>query len=35
MSKKNLSEKEILKGITPNTAHTDGLAKVSLDEVGL
>ncbi|CAK2508283.1 hypothetical protein AB4251_08680 [Vibrio lentus] len=35
MSKKKLSEKELLKGITSNTAHTDGLATVSLDEVGL
>jgi len=35
MSKKKLSEKELLKGITPNTAHADGLATVSLDEVGL
>ncbi|MEZ8855289.1 MULTISPECIES: hypothetical protein [Vibrio] len=35
MSKKKLSEKELLKGITPETAHADGLATVSLDEVGL
>lgn len=35
MSKKKLSEKELLKGITPNTAHADRLATVSLDEVGL
>lgn len=35
MSKKKLSEKELLKGITPKTAHADGLATVSLDEVGL
>ncbi|MFA0563240.1 hypothetical protein AB4559_05850 [Vibrio sp. 10N.222.51.C8] len=35
MSKKKLSEKELLKDITPNTAHADALATVSLDEVGL
>ncbi|MEZ8192601.1 hypothetical protein [Vibrio sp. 1F279] len=35
MSKKKLSEKKLLKGITPKTAHADGLATVSLDEVGL
>ncbi|WP_439146158.1 hypothetical protein [Vibrio sp.] len=35
MSKKRLSEKELLEGMTPHTAHSDGLATVSLDEVGL
>ncbi|MEZ9577945.1 MULTISPECIES: hypothetical protein [unclassified Vibrio] len=35
MRKKKLSEKELLEGITPNTAHADGLATVSLNEVGL
>ncbi|MFI3275705.1 hypothetical protein [Vibrio sp.] len=35
MSKKRLSEKELLKGVTPDTAHADELAIVSLDEVGL
>ncbi|MEZ9869546.1 MULTISPECIES: hypothetical protein [Vibrio] len=28
MSKKKLSEKELLKGITPETAHADGLEKL-------
>ncbi|MFA0056403.1 hypothetical protein [Vibrio echinoideorum] len=35
MSKKRLSEKELLDGITPDTAHADELATVSLDELGL
>ncbi|USD61309.1 hypothetical protein J4N45_04890 [Vibrio sp. SCSIO 43140] len=35
MSKKRLSEKELVKGITPHTAHRDELAKVTLDELGL
>ena len=35
MSKKRLSEKELLDGITPNTAHADELATVSWDELGL
>lgn len=35
MSKKRLSEKELLDGITPDTAHTDELATGSWDELGL
>ena len=35
MSKKRLSEKELLKGITPDTAHADELATVTWDELGL
>ena len=35
MSKKGLSEKELLRGINPDTAHADGLATVSWDELGL
>ncbi|WP_447062509.1 hypothetical protein [Vibrio alginolyticus] len=35
MSKKRLSEKELLDGITPDTAHADELATVSWDELGL
>ena len=35
MSKKRLSEKELLEGITADTAHTDELATVSWDELGL
>nr|WP_241907137.1 hypothetical protein [Vibrio lentus] len=35
MSKKRLSEKELLKGITPDTTHADELATVSWDELGL
>lgn len=35
MSKKRLSEKELLDGITPYTAHADELATVSWDELGL
>ncbi|MEI8657046.1 hypothetical protein [Vibrio sp. Hal054] len=35
MSKKRLSEKELVEGITPYTAHVDELATVTLDEMGL
>lgn len=35
MSKKRLSEKELLKDITPDTAHADELATVSWDELEL
>ncbi|MBY7666209.1 MULTISPECIES: hypothetical protein [Vibrio] len=35
MSKKRLSEKELLDGITPDTAHADELATVSWDELRL
>ncbi|MDN3609418.1 hypothetical protein ACFFUP_06415 [Vibrio ostreicida] len=35
MSKKRLSEKELLDGITPDTAHADELVTVSWDELGL
>ncbi|MGR5118130.1 hypothetical protein ACPV5S_01335 [Vibrio astriarenae] len=35
MSKKRLSEKELLEGMTPHTAHSDDLAEVTLDELGL
>ncbi|WP_413282712.1 hypothetical protein [Vibrio sp. MA40-2] len=35
MSKKRLSEKELLKGITPDIAHADELATVSWGELGL
>jgi len=35
MSKKMLSEKELIKGIAPDTAHTDELATVSWNELGL
>lgn len=35
MSKKRLSEKELLKGITSDTAHADELAAVSWGELGL
>ncbi|MEL7328059.1 MAG: hypothetical protein AAGK13_21850 [Pseudomonadota bacterium] len=35
MSKKRLAEKELLDGITPDTAHADELATVSWDELGL
>lgn len=35
MSKKRLSEKELLEGMTPLTAHSDDLAEVTLDELGL
>ncbi|MBF4218468.1 hypothetical protein, partial [Vibrio anguillarum] len=34
MSKKRLSEKELLEGMTPHTAHSDYLAEVTLDELG-
>lgn len=34
MSKKRLSEKELLEGMTPHTAHSDDLAEVTLDELG-
>jgi len=35
MSKKRLSEKELVEGMTPHTAHVDELATVTLDELGL
>ncbi|MEZ8820158.1 hypothetical protein AB4562_14200 [Vibrio sp. 10N.222.54.A1] len=35
MNKKRLSEKELLDGITLDTAHADELATVSWDELGL
>ncbi|PCE68573.1 hypothetical protein [Salinivibrio sp. YCSC6] len=35
MSKKRLSEKGLLEGMTPHTAHSDDLAEVTLDELGL
>ncbi|EOV1172293.1 hypothetical protein ACXQF3_001912 [Vibrio fluvialis] len=35
MSKKRLSEKELVEGVTPYTAHVDELASVTLDELGL
>lgn len=35
MSKKRLSEKELLDGITPDTAHADELATASWDELRL
>lgn len=35
MSKKRLSEKELLEGLTAYTAHADELATVSWDELGL
>ncbi|CAK4068593.1 hypothetical protein [Vibrio sp. 16] len=35
MNKKRLSEKELLEGMTPHTAHSDDLAEVTLDELGL
>lgn len=35
MSKKRLSEKELVEGMTPYTAHVDELASVALDELGL
>lgn len=35
VSKKRLSEKELVKGMTPHTAHSDELAEVTLDELGL
>lgn len=35
MSKKRLSEKELVKGMTPYTAHIDELSAVTLDELDL
>jgi HTH-type transcriptional regulator/antitoxin HigA len=35
MSKIRLSEKELVEGMTPHTAHGDVLAEVTLDELGL
>lgn len=35
MSKKRLSEIELVEGMTPYTAHVDELASVALDELGL
>ncbi|EGR0489761.1 hypothetical protein KW420_05080 [Vibrio fluvialis] len=35
MNKKLLSEKELVEGMTPYTAHVDELATVTLDEMGL
>ncbi len=35
MSKKRLSEKELVKGMTPYTAHADELAAAKLDELSL
>jgi len=35
VSKKRLSEKELVEGMTPHTAHSDELAEVTLDELGL
>lgn len=35
MIKKRLSEKELLKGITPDANQADELAKISWDELGL
>ncbi len=35
MSKKQLSEKELVEGMTPYTAHADELAAAKLDEMGL
>ncbi|ELP2650153.1 hypothetical protein R1U54_000209 [Vibrio fluvialis] len=35
MSKKRLSEKELVDGMTPYTAHADELAAIKLDELGL
>lgn len=32
---KRLSEKELVEGMTPNTAHSGELAEVTLDELGL
>ena len=34
MSKKFLSEKKLLEGITPHNAHDDELAPISFDEFG-
>ncbi|WP_217536901.1 hypothetical protein [Vibrio metschnikovii] len=35
MSKKRLSEKELVEGMIPYTAHSDELAEVTLNELGL
>ncbi|HBC3540205.1 hypothetical protein P3580_16130 [Vibrio parahaemolyticus] len=35
MSKKRLSEKELIEGMTPHTVHSDELAEVTVDELGL
>ncbi len=35
VSKKRLSENELVKGITPHTAHSDELAEVTLADLGL
>ncbi|EKO3433621.1 hypothetical protein ACXQF3_004178 [Vibrio fluvialis] len=35
MSKKRLSEKKLVDGMNPYTAHVDELASVTLDELGL
>lgn len=35
MSKKRLSEKDLVEGMTPYTAHVDELAAVTLEELGL
>lgn len=35
VSKKRLSEKELVEGMTPHSAHSDELAEVTLDELGL
>lgn len=35
VSKKRLSEKELVEGITPHTVHSDELAEVTVDELGL
>ncbi|MGL0930729.1 hypothetical protein ACSTDZ_16990 [Vibrio vulnificus] len=35
MSKKRFSEKELVEGMTPHTVHSDELAEVTLDELGL
>ncbi|MGY0616767.1 hypothetical protein [Vibrio sp. FJH11] len=35
MSKKRLSEKELVEGMTPHTANADELAAVTLDELCL
>jgi HTH-type transcriptional regulator/antitoxin HigA len=35
VSKKRLSEKELVEGTIPHTTHSDELAEVKLDELGL
>lgn len=35
VSKKRLSEKELVEGMTPHNAHSDELAEVTLDELDL